>query len=264
MFVETNPAPIKNVLARGGLIDSELRSPAARHPDAGWGCRASTRFSSRARRCSNPHSPSSPIHSGRPDDDGVGDRRQRQSSTTCCPRRFVTTSTASTSTAPTGAPRRHRSGQRTSSTARWPPAARPTSTAPLPQVVARSSTSAWVGLSARKRSQTLDAIADAIESRADVIAAFEAFDTGLPISQAHGLAARAAENFRYFADVCGAIHEDAFRTNAQVGYVDPPPEGRGRSDHSLERSVHARHVEARAVPRRRLHGRAQAGRAQRR
>ena len=52
-------------------------------------------------------------------------------------------------------------------------------------------TSPWVAQSARKRSQTLNAIADAIESRADVLAAFESYDTGLPISQAHGLAARA-------------------------------------------------------------------------
>ena len=54
-------------------------------------------------------------------------------------------------------------------------------------------TGPWVGLSARRRSQTLNAIADAIEARADLLAAFESFDTGLPISQAHGLAARARQ-----------------------------------------------------------------------
>ena len=86
-------------------------------------------------------------------------------------------------------------------------------------------TSTWVGLSARARSRVLSAIADAIEARADVLAAFESYDTGLPITQAHGLAARAAENFRYFADVCGAMHEDAFRTGAQVGYVIRRPKG---------------------------------------
>ena len=111
---------------------------------------------------------------------------------------------------------------------------------------------------ARRRSQRAQRIAEPIERRADVIADFESFDTGLPISQARGLAARAAENFRYFAEICGTIHEDAFRTNAQIGYCGPPPEGRGRPDHAVERPVHARHVEARAVPRRRLHGRAEA------
>jgi 5-carboxymethyl-2-hydroxymuconic-semialdehyde dehydrogenase len=86
-------------------------------------------------------------------------------------------------------------------------------------------TSPWVAQPARKRSQTLNAIADAIESRADVLAAFESYDTGLPISQAHGLAARAAENFRFFADICGAMHEDAYRTNAQIGYSIRRPRG---------------------------------------
>ena len=33
------------------------------------------------------------------------------------------------------------------------------------------------------------------------LAEFESYDTGLPISQAHGQAARAAENFRFFADL---------------------------------------------------------------
>jgi 5-carboxymethyl-2-hydroxymuconic-semialdehyde dehydrogenase len=83
----------------------------------------------------------------------------------------------------------------------------------------------WAGLSARRRSNTLNAIADAIESRADALSAFESFDTGLPISQAHGLAARAAENFRYFAEVCGSIHEDSFRSPAQIGYSIRRPKG---------------------------------------
>jgi 5-carboxymethyl-2-hydroxymuconic-semialdehyde dehydrogenase len=83
----------------------------------------------------------------------------------------------------------------------------------------------WVGMSARRRSNTLNAIANAIESRAEMLAEFESFDTGLPISQAHGLAARAAENFRYFAEICGAIHEDAFRSTAQIGYSIRRPKG---------------------------------------
>ena len=37
----------------------------------------------------------------------------------------------------------------------------------------------WAGLSARRRSNTLNAIANAIESRAETLAAFETFDTGL-------------------------------------------------------------------------------------
>ena len=58
-----------------------------------------------------------------------------------------------------------------------------------------------------------------------MLAEFESFDTGLPITQAHGQAARAAENFRYFAEICGSIHEDAFRSTAQIGYSIRRPKG---------------------------------------
>ena len=53
----------------------------------------------------------------------------------------------------------------------------------------------------------------------------ETFDTGLPITQAKGQAARAAENFRYFADVIVAQHEDAFSQPGQLGYVLRKPAG---------------------------------------
>jgi 5-carboxymethyl-2-hydroxymuconic-semialdehyde dehydrogenase len=85
--------------------------------------------------------------------------------------------------------------------------------------------SGWAELPSRARSNRLRAIADAIEARAERISTWEAFDTGLPVSQARGTAARAAENFRYFADVCASIHEDSFRTPAQIGYVIRRPRG---------------------------------------
>jgi 5-carboxymethyl-2-hydroxymuconic-semialdehyde dehydrogenase len=84
---------------------------------------------------------------------------------------------------------------------------------------------AWSVVPARVRSSLLQRIADAIERRGDEIAAFESCDTGQPITQTHGLAARSAENFRYFAEVCGAIHEDAFRAVNQFGYVVRRPRG---------------------------------------
>ncbi|MCL2584586.1 MAG: 5-carboxymethyl-2-hydroxymuconate semialdehyde dehydrogenase [Streptosporangiales bacterium] len=83
----------------------------------------------------------------------------------------------------------------------------------------------WPGLAARARAKILNAIADGIEARSSEIAAAETFDTGLPITQAKGQAARAAENFRYFADVIVAQHEDAFSTPAQMGYVLRKPAG---------------------------------------
>jgi 5-carboxymethyl-2-hydroxymuconic-semialdehyde dehydrogenase len=85
--------------------------------------------------------------------------------------------------------------------------------------------SGWAEMPARQRARTLVAIADAIEARGDLLTGFETFDTGLPITQSRGQAARAAENFRYFADVLVALHEDAFRTPSQLGYVIRHPKG---------------------------------------
>ena len=83
----------------------------------------------------------------------------------------------------------------------------------------------WTGYPSRRRARLLSAIADEIEARGEQIAEFESFDTGQPISQARGLAARAAENFRFFADLCVTLHEDAFRSDAQLGYVIRRPKG---------------------------------------
>jgi len=83
----------------------------------------------------------------------------------------------------------------------------------------------WPRLPARERASILNRIADGIEARADRIAELETFDTGLPVTQARGQAARAAENFRFFADMTVTLHEDAFRTSSQFGYVIRKPAG---------------------------------------
>ncbi|MGH3297549.1 MAG: aldehyde dehydrogenase family protein, partial [Trebonia sp.] len=83
----------------------------------------------------------------------------------------------------------------------------------------------WPGMAARARAKVLNRIADGIESRSMRIAAMETFDTGLPVTQARGQAARAAENFRYFADVIVAQHEEAFSSPGQLGYVLRRPAG---------------------------------------
>ena len=83
----------------------------------------------------------------------------------------------------------------------------------------------WPHLPARERARILTKVADAIEARGPRIAELETFDTGLPVTQARGQAARAAENFRFFADTAVALHEDAFRNNRQFGYVIRKPAG---------------------------------------
>ena len=83
----------------------------------------------------------------------------------------------------------------------------------------------WPHLAARQRAKILNRIADGIETRGTEIAELETLDTGLPITQAKGQAARAAENFRYFADVIVAQHEEAFSQPGQLGYVLRKPAG---------------------------------------
>jgi 5-carboxymethyl-2-hydroxymuconic-semialdehyde dehydrogenase len=83
----------------------------------------------------------------------------------------------------------------------------------------------WPPMAARARAKVLNRIADAIESRAEQIASLETFDTGLPITQAKGQAARAAENFRFFADAIVTRHQEAFSSPGQLGYVLQRPRG---------------------------------------
>jgi len=83
----------------------------------------------------------------------------------------------------------------------------------------------WPELSVRQRAALLHRVADGIELRAERIAALESFDTGMPITQAVGQAARAAENFRFFGDVIVSMSEDAYRSRAQLGYVVRKPKG---------------------------------------
>ena len=84
----------------------------------------------------------------------------------------------------------------------------------------------WPGMAARARARILTRVADGIERRGDRIAELETFDTGLPVTQVRGQAKRAAENFRFFADMIVTVNEDAFRTGAsQLGYVIRKPAG---------------------------------------
>ena len=59
---------------------------------------------------------------------------------------------------------------------------------------------AWGKVDGEKRRTILHKIADAIEARADEIAAVECMDTGQPIRYMSKAALRGAENFRFFAD----------------------------------------------------------------
>jgi 5-carboxymethyl-2-hydroxymuconic-semialdehyde dehydrogenase len=84
----------------------------------------------------------------------------------------------------------------------------------------------WPRMKPRERARVLGRIADAVESRDRELAELETFDTGLPITQALGQAQRAAENFRFFADLIVAQSDDAYKVpGAQVNYVNRKPIG---------------------------------------
>ncbi len=119
----------------------------------------------------------------------------------------------------------------------------------------------WPRLSATERAGVLRRIASLIRERADDFIRVEVLDTGVPISQARGLAARAAQNFDYYAGVITELHGRSFQVADEfVNYTVHKPVGRGRADHALERAADALDLAPRARARRRQHGRAQARR----
>ena len=84
----------------------------------------------------------------------------------------------------------------------------------------------WPRMLPRDRARVLNRIADAVESRDRELAEWETFDTGLPITQALGQAQRAAENFRFFADLIVAQSDDTYKVpGKQVNYVNRKPIG---------------------------------------
>lgn len=84
----------------------------------------------------------------------------------------------------------------------------------------------WPTMLPRQRAKILNKIADEVEKLNDELAAIESFDSGLPIRQAKGQANRAAENFRFFADLIVAQVDDAFKMpGRQLNYVNRKPLG---------------------------------------
>ncbi|WP_405102801.1 5-carboxymethyl-2-hydroxymuconate semialdehyde dehydrogenase [Micromonospora sp. NBC_01412] len=84
----------------------------------------------------------------------------------------------------------------------------------------------WPTMKARARAAVLNRIADAVEAMDRRLAELETFDTGLPITQALGQAQRAAENFRFFADLIVAQRDEAYKVpGSQLNYVNRKPVG---------------------------------------
>lgn len=84
----------------------------------------------------------------------------------------------------------------------------------------------WPTMIARQRARILNKIADAVAAQDQRLAAWETYDTGLPITQALGQAQRAAENFRFFADLIVAQADDSYQVpGRQLNYVHRKPVG---------------------------------------
>lgn len=122
-------------------------------------------------------------------------------------------------------------------------------------------TGPWPRMKNRERSRILNRIADQVEARSDELAELETFDTGLPITQAKGQAHRAAENFRFFADLVVAQRDDTYQVpGVQMNYVHRKPVGVAGLITPWNTPLHARELEARARAGLRMHRRAEAGR----
>ena len=84
----------------------------------------------------------------------------------------------------------------------------------------------WPRMLPRERARILNKVADEVVKMNDRLAAIESYDSGLPIRQASGQALRAAENFRFFADLIVAIEDNAFTMpGRQINYVNRKPKG---------------------------------------
>jgi 5-carboxymethyl-2-hydroxymuconic-semialdehyde dehydrogenase len=84
----------------------------------------------------------------------------------------------------------------------------------------------WPRMLPRARSRVLTKIADLVEAQDARLAELETYDTGLPITQALGQAQRAAENFRFFADLIVAQADDTYKVpGRQMNYVNRKPVG---------------------------------------
>lgn len=84
----------------------------------------------------------------------------------------------------------------------------------------------WPHLMPRERARILYRVAEEVTAMNERLAERESFDSGLPIRQAKGQAMRAAENFRFFADLIVAQSDDAYKMpGRQLNYVNRKPKG---------------------------------------
>ncbi len=84
----------------------------------------------------------------------------------------------------------------------------------------------WPRLKAADRATVMRRVATLLRERANEFIELEVLDVGMPISQMRGLAARAADNFDYYAGVITELHGRSFQVgNEFVNYTVYKPAG---------------------------------------
>jgi 5-carboxymethyl-2-hydroxymuconic-semialdehyde dehydrogenase len=84
----------------------------------------------------------------------------------------------------------------------------------------------WPRLKASERARVLRAIAQTVRDHAEELIELEVRDIGMPIAQMHGLAARAADNFDYYAGVVTELHGRSFQVGEEfTNYTIRKPVG---------------------------------------
>src|SRR3954451_4307625 len=84
----------------------------------------------------------------------------------------------------------------------------------------------WPGMKDGERAAVLRRIATAIREHAEAFIAREVADIGMPVAQMKGLAARAAQNFDYYAGVVTELHGRSFQVGDEfLNYTIRKPVG---------------------------------------
>ena len=84
----------------------------------------------------------------------------------------------------------------------------------------------WPRMQAAARARVLRRVAALLRERADAFIEREVLDIGMPIAQMRGLAARAAQNFDYYAGVVVELHGRSFQVGEEfISYTIRKPVG---------------------------------------
>ena len=84
----------------------------------------------------------------------------------------------------------------------------------------------WPRMAASERAAALRRVAALLREHAEQFIAYEVLDIGLPIAQMGGIAARAATNFDYYANVVSELHGRAFQVGDEfLNYTVRKPVG---------------------------------------